>query len=433
VEPREWLESHYNLEKGVGVHAASRATAPTRERIDALLKYLGSPEREFPAIHLTGTNGKTTTARMITQLLVTLGLSVGSYTSPHLERVNERISYQGEPISDDALDELLRTVALVEGEIGIEPSYFEVLTGAAYSWFADLAVDVGVVEVGLGGTWDATTCLDTRVAVITNVAVDHVEYLGTTRAEIAADKAGIVTPGSVLVLGETDPDLVPYFVDRGPAAVLMRDVDFGVRENALAVGGRLVDLYTPGASYPDVLVDLHGAHQGDNAAAALVAVEAFLGTPVESGVVHDAFAHVQSPGRLEIVRRRPLVLLDGAHNVAGAEALRDALSEEFASGPRTLVVGLLREKEPREMLRALGIDDVARLVCCPPPSGRARDPHDVAAAARDLGLPEHDIVVAESVPEAVTEALLQTPEEGQIVIAGSLYVVGAARSLLVGR
>jgi dihydrofolate synthase/folylpolyglutamate synthase len=431
VEPREWLESHYNLEKGVGVHAASRATAPTRERIDALLKYLGSPELEFPAIHLTGTNGKTTTARMITQLLVTLGLSVGSYTSPHLERVNERISYQGEPISDDALDELLRTVELVEREIGIEPSYFEVLTAAAYSWFADLAVDVGVVEVGLGGTWDATTCLDTRVAVITNVAVDHVEYLGTTRAEIAADKAGIVTPGSILVLGETDPDLVPYFVGRGPAEVLQRDVDFGVRENALAVGGRLVDLYTPQASYPDVLVALHGAHQADNAAVALAAVEALIGTAVDPDVVHDAFARVQSPGRLEIVRRRPLVLLDGAHNVAGAEALRDALLEEFASGPRTLVVGLLREKEPHEMLRALGIDEAARLVCCPPPSGRARDPHDVAAAARDLGLSAEQIDVAESVAEAVTEALLQTPEEGQVVITGSLYVVGAARSLLL--
>src|SRR5262245_7081998 len=240
-----------------------------------LLKYLGSPQLEFPAIHLTGTNGKTSTTRMITELLGAAGLSVGTYTSPHLERVNERMSYRGEPISDGELDDVLHTVHLVEREIGIEPSYFEVLTAAAYSWFADLAVDVAVVEVGLGGRWDATNCLDTRVAVITNIALDHVESLGPTAAHIAADKADIVKPGSILVLGETDPELEHFFTDRGPAEVLRRDTDFGVRENALAVGGRLVDLYTPGALYEDLLVPLHGAHQGDNAALAVAASEAF--------------------------------------------------------------------------------------------------------------------------------------------------------------
>ena len=270
MDARAWLDSHVNLETGVGVPASStRATAPSRERIEALLRYLGSPELEFPAVHITGTNGKTSTARMITQLLGSVGLSVGSYTSPHLERVNERIAYQGEPISDADLDELLRTVAIVEGELDIHPSFFDVLTAAAYRWFADLAVDAAVVEVGLGGTWDATNSLDTRVAVITNVALDHVEYLGPTRAQVAAEKAGIVTPGSTLVLGETDPELEHFFTDRGAAEVLRRDVDFGVRDNVLAVGGRLVELYTPMASYADVLVPLHGAHQADNAAIAL--------------------------------------------------------------------------------------------------------------------------------------------------------------------
>ncbi len=432
MDARAWLDSHVNLETGVGVPAAStRATAPSRERIEALLRYLGSPELEYPAVHITGTNGKTSTARMITQLLGSIGLSVGSYTSPHLERVNERIAYQGEPISDADLDELLRTVAIVEGELDIHPSFFDVLTAAAYRWFADLAVDAAVVEVGLGGTWDATNSLDTRVAVVTNVALDHVEYLGPTRAQVAAEKAGIVTPGSTLVLGETDPELEHFFTDRGAAEVLRRDVDFGVRDNVLAIGGRLLELYTPMASYADVLVPLHGAHQADNAAIALTAAEAFLGAPLDPEVVAGAFALVRSPGRLELVRRRPLVILDGAHNVAGAEALRAALVEEFASGPRTLLVGIMREKEPHEMLTALGIDDAARLVCCPPPSGRALDPSVLGDAAIELGFPEEEIEIAESVSEAVTLALLSTPEEGQVVVTGSLYVVGAARSLLV--
>jgi dihydrofolate synthase/folylpolyglutamate synthase len=431
-DARAWLDGHYNLETGVGWPATDRrVTGPTRERIEALSRYLGSPQLEYPAVHLTGTNGKTSTARMVAQLLDAVGLAVGSYTSPHLERVNERISYRGEPIADDDLDVLLGTLALVERELDIQPSYFEVLTAAAFRWFADLAVDLAVVEVGLGGTWDATNCLDTRVAVITNVAIDHVELLGPTREQIAADKAGIIRPGSRLVLGETDPELEHLFRDRQPAQVWRRGVDFGVRENTLAVGGRLVDLYTPSRAYVDLLLPLHGAHQAENAAVALMAAEAFLDAPVEDEVVREAFAAVRSPGRMEVVRRQPLVLLDGAHNVAGAEALRAALDEAFATGPRTLVVGLLREKEPHEMLRALGIDDVALLICCPPPSGRALDPVLVAHAAHDLGLRSDRVVVAESVPEAVTTALLETPEEGQIVISGSLYVVGAARSLLV--
>jgi dihydrofolate synthase/folylpolyglutamate synthase len=433
-DARAWLERHINLETGVGVPASSRrATAPTRERIDALLAYLGSPQLEYPAVHLTGTNGKTSTARMVTELLGTVGLAVGSYTSPHLEHVNERMAYQGIPIADDELDDLLRTVAVVEDALDLHPSYFEVLTAAAYSWFADLAVDVAVVEVGLGGTWDATNSLETRVAVITNVAVDHVNYLGSTRAQIAAEKAGIVQPDATLVLGETDPGLEHFFLDRSPGRVLRRDVDFGVRENTLAFGGRLVDFYTPTRAYPDVLLPLHGAHQADNAALALMTAEALLGAPLEPDLVVAAFSRVVSPGRLEVVRRQPLVLLDGAHNVAGAEALRAALDEEFATGPRTLVAGLLREKDPHEMLRAFGIDEVALLVCCPPPSGRALDPERIADAARDLGLLDEQIEVTESVNEAVTTALLQTPDDGEVVITGSLYVVGAARSLLVRR
>jgi dihydrofolate synthase/folylpolyglutamate synthase len=432
---RGWLDAHVNLERGVGRPATvARQTAPTLARIESMLALLGSPEVEYPIVHLTGTNGKTTTARVVTALLDALGLSVGAYTSPHLEHVNERITYQGEPIGDDDLDELLRIVALVEPSMPEPPSYFEILTGAAYRWFADLAVDAAVVEVGVGGTWDATNAVDAAVAVVTNVSIDHVEYLGPTRESIAAEKAGIVKPGSTLVLGETDPDLTGFFVERGPDVIVRRDRDFGVRSNVPAVGGRLLDLYTPEASYRDVFLPLHGAHQADNAAIALATVEAFTGAAVPDDVLAAAFARVQSPGRLEVVGRRPLVLLDGAHNVAGAEALRSALREEFATdAARSLVVGLLREKEPHEMLTAVGVDDASLLVCCRAPSPRALDPELIAKAARELGVPNDRIEVVDGVPEAVGTALLATPEHGQVVVTGSLYVVGAARAILVRR
>jgi len=426
-----WLSAHVNLES-MGVPAGARRGAPTLERISTLMRYLGSPEIEFPAVHITGTNGKTTTVRVLTELLTTLGLKVGAYTSPHLERVNERMSIDGVAIDDDAFEEMLYAVSLVEESVGVHASYFEIVTAAAFRWFADEAVDVAVVEVGMGGTWDATNVVDGRVAVVTNVSIDHADYLGNTREDIATEKAGIVKPGSALVLGETDPKLQAIFEARGAAKVFRRNAEFGVARNVLAVGGRLVDVDTPAAEYPDVFLPLHGAHQADNAAIALTAAEAFVNAPLPFEVVADAFSRVESPGRLEVVGRRPLVLLDGAHNVAGAQALRAALAEEWGDGLRTLVVGLLREKEPHEMLSALGLEDLEGfLVCCRPPSPRALDPAFVAKAAVDLGLPEERIEVVDRVEDAVSTALLLTPEEGQIVITGSLYVVGVARSVLV--
>jgi dihydrofolate synthase/folylpolyglutamate synthase len=431
-DPRAWLASHVNLEAGVGRPASvRRATAPTLDRIRALLELLGSPELELPAIHLTGTNGKTSTTRMISSLLGALGLSVGQYTSPNLERINERLVWNDEMIGDADLDDLLRLVALVEPSMPEPPSYFEILTAAALRWFADLAVDVAVIEVGVGGTWDATNLVHGRVAVVTNVAIDHVEYLGPTRELIAREKAGIIDPDATLVLGETDPDLVPVFLAREPERVLLRDRDFAVLGQQLALGGRVVDFSTPEGSYPEVFLPLHGRHQVDNAAIALAAAEAFVGAPLPAAVVADGFAAVRSPGRLEIVSRHPLVLLDGAHNVAGAAALRTALDEEFADSTRTLVVGLLAEKEPHEMLGALGLDDAALLLCCRPPSPRALDPALVAKAAIELGFPEDQIEVHDAVRDAIGAAVVATPEDGQIVVTGSLYTVGAARGVFV--
>ncbi len=426
---RDWLDAHVNLERGVGRPAnVARAEAPTLARMFELTMLLGSPQLDFACVHLTGTNGKTSTARMTAALLRAEGYKVGTYTSPNLERVNDRMTVDGEEVRDDQLDDLLRTVRLIENHLSQPPSYFEILTAAAFYWFSDEAVDVAIVEVGLGGTWDATNVIDADVAVITNIAIDHVEYLGSTRESIAREKAGIITPMSALVLGETDPDLAEIFAAQSPQTVVLRDRDFAARSNRLAVGGRLIDLSSPLGQYEDVLLALHGAHQADNAACALAAAEAFHGERLADDVVREAFATVTSPGRLEVVARQPLVVLDGAHNVAGAMALRDALEEEFIPAPRTMILGLLKEKDPREMLEALGIDDVQLLVVCAPPSPRALDPHIIADTARSMGFPEDRIEISDSINAAIGFAMLETPEDGQVIITGSLYLIGAARA-----
>ena len=431
ADTRVWLDAHVNLESlGVPVDVTRRAAHPTLDRMQALAALLGSPQLEYPAIHLTGTNGKTSVTRLAASLLVANGLSVGSYTSPHLERVNERIGWNAEEIADDELAALLVLIAEIEPHLPATPSYFEILTGAALRYFADVAVDAAVVEVGLGGRWDATNVVAGNVAVITNVSIDHVEYLGPTREGIAEEKAGIVEAGATLVLGETSPELIPIFDGRDAGAIWLRDREFGVSANDLAHGGRLVSIFTPDGSYPDVFLSLHGAHQADNAAAALAAAEAFLGRALETEVVAEVFGQARSPGRLEVVGHQPLVLLDGAHNVAGATALRSALAEEFPSSPRTLVIGLLREKDPDEMLEALGAVHAARVVCCRAPSPRARPPEEVAAASVEIGLERDRVEVVDDVAEAVARAVAATGPDEQVVVTGSLYVVGAARAAL---
>jgi dihydrofolate synthase/folylpolyglutamate synthase len=420
-----YLDDHVNLETDVSARAASKRL----DRVARLVELMGDPQDTYPVVHLTGTNGKGSTARMLTALLVAKGLSVGTYTSPHLERFNERIAWNGEPISDAAFVEIIETVAAIERVMDEPPTVFEILTAAAFRWFADIAVDVGVIEVGLGGRWDATNVADGQVAVVTNVSLDHAETIGPTLADIATEKAGIVKPGSTLVLGETDPALAEIF-RAGPAArVWERDRDFGCESNHLAHAGRLVDLRMPGADYPDVYLPLHGAHQGDNAAIALAAAEAFFGAPLDAEVVEEAFAAVRVPGRLEVVGRQPLVILDGAHNPAGAAAAAEAIAEEFGSvASRILVVGFLQGKDPAEMLAALGAGGARALVACPAPSPRTLPPEEVAAAARAIGI---DAETAGSVPEALARALAIGSPDDLILVSGSLYVVGAARAALV--
>ena len=431
-EALAWLDGHVNLETGVGFTAppTRERGAPTLDRIRELTTLLGTPQAEFPTVHLTGTNGKTSTARMAATLLEATGRSVGLATSPHLEHVRERVVWNGDPIDDASLARVLTQIEVTEEFLTELPSYFEIMVAAAFTFFADVAVHVGVIEVGMGGTWDATNVVDADVAVVTNVGLDHTAFLGSTRAEIATDKAGIIRPHATLVLGETDPELVEIFVAREPARTWLRDRDFGVRLSRLAHGGHLVDLYTPGAEYPEVFVPLHGAHQVDNAAIALAAAQAHVGTPLDEEAVHEGFARVTSPGRLEVMGTQPLILLDGAHNAVGAAALARALRDEFAPQPRTLVVGLLREKDPAEMLDALDVTGVEHLVCTRPPTPRALDPVSVADAAIALGVDADRIDVLPDTVDAVQRARDVTAADGQIVVTGSLYVVGAARAAL---
>ena len=419
-----YLDSHINLERMV----SSRRDAPTLERMRRLTDVMGDPQSGFPVIHVTGTNGKGSTVAMISRLLVEHGLSVGTYTSPHLERINERIVRNGLAISDEDFAESVAAIADLEIVAGVRPSHFEILTAAAFRWFADVAVDVAVIEVGLLGRWDATNVADGQVAVVTNVSLDHTEYAGPTREDIAKEKAGIVKPGSSLVLGETDPSLAAIFRRAGAERVYEREVDFDCVANEFALGGRLLGLQTPGASYSDVFLPLHGRHQGDNAAAALCAVEAFFDTPVDPGLLAEAFADVRMPGRFEVLGHRPLVILDGAHNLAGAEVAATVMHEEFDPvGERVFVVGFLRGRDPAEMLNCLDASESKLVICCTPPSPRAIPAEETARAARALGC---QVAVIDDVGRAASHALASVSEDDAILVTGSLYVVGAARAYL---
>jgi dihydrofolate synthase / folylpolyglutamate synthase len=420
-----YLDRHVNHEARAG-----RIEGLSLDNMHRMLRVLGDPQSAYPAIHLTGTNGKGSVARMITALLVESGLTVGTFTSPHLERLNERIARNGEPISDDELAESIGDVAAIEELVEVDPSYFEILTAAAFSWFARVAVDVAVIEVGLLGRFDSTNVVDADVAVVTNVGLDHTDGVGDWRSAVASEKAGIVKPGSFLVLGETDPALVPIFRAEGPRQVWERDIDFGTDANLAAVGGRLLDLRTPNGELEQVYLPLHGRHQGDNAAVAVAAVEAFFDRGLTDEVVNAAFAGLTNPGRLEVMGRAPLVIIDGAHNPDGAARAREALDEDFAvAGRHILVVGLLAGRDIEGMLEALGAPEAELVIGCTPDSPRAIPADEVARVAAKLGVESEAI---DDVGAAVDAALAVATPEDAILVAGSLYVVGAARHHLLG-
>ncbi|HUC05482.1 MAG TPA: folylpolyglutamate synthase/dihydrofolate synthase family protein [Acidimicrobiales bacterium] len=421
-----WLDDHIDFESTM----PSRRAIPTLDRMHAAMSVLGDPHLSIPSVHITGTNGKGSTTAMVTALLMAQGLTVGTYTSPNLHTVAERIARDGRPIGAESLTQVLEELASLEPLFPERLTRFELLTAAAFSWFGDEAVDAMVVEVGLGGTWDSTNVITGDVAVLTNVSFDHTDVLGPTLEGIASDKAGIAKAGRPVVVGETSPDLVALIESRaaelGAGPVWMAGREFGCESNSVAVGGRLVTLWTPDSRYEDVVVPLHGAHQGSNASVALAAAEAFFGRPLSDDVVTEAFAAVVVPGRLEVLDRHPLLLVDGAHNVAGMAALGRALPEEFSvEGETVAVVGMLSGRDPLAMLDALAPARVSKVVACQPDSPRAIAARDVADAGRALGL---TVLVEPVIADALRVARGLVDDDGMVVVAGSLYVVGDARA-----
>jgi dihydrofolate synthase / folylpolyglutamate synthase len=409
---------------------------PDLDRITTLCELLGRPDQAFPSIQLTGTNGKTTTAHMITALLGALGLTAGTYTSPHLQDVRERIRIAGEPISRDAVVAGLAYLEPFLSEVDTRHpervTFFEVLTALALNHFADQPVDVGVIEVGMGGRWDATNLVRGEVALVGTVSLDHVE-LGATVDAVAQEKAGIIKPGATVVSGRQEPSVAAILAgiarERGSRLVVAGQ-DFAVTSRELAVGGQLVTLQGVTGEFEEVYVPLHGAHQADNAAAALAAVEGFLGFAggLDPAVVREGFAAVRSPGRLEVIRRPELstVVLDGAHNPVGARSLATALSDEFGFRHRVVVLGVLGDKDVEAVVAEL-LPVADHLVLTEAPSSRSA-PVDRLAKA----VPPGTVTVeqAADVAAALELATGLTAEGDAVVVTGSLYTVGAARDAL---
>ncbi|MBX6357063.1 MAG: bifunctional folylpolyglutamate synthase/dihydrofolate synthase [Micromonosporaceae bacterium] len=415
-------------------------------KIEQLLDLLGSPQRAYPAIHLTGTNGKTSTARMIDSLLRAHGLHTGRYTSPHLETVRERISLDGEPVDERRFVQIYREVAPVAGLVdqrSAEPlSYFDLTTAMAFATFADAPVDVAVVEVGLGGEEDATNVLHAGVCVITPIGLDHTEWLGDTLADIAWAKAGIIHKEATVVVAAQDEEAARPILERCAqmgATIAREGSEFGVLRRAVAVGGQLLTLQGLGGVYEEVFVPLHGAHQAQNAAVALAAVEAFLGAgtsrALDADVVREGFAGVSSPGRLERVRTAPTILLDAAHNPHGMAATVAALEEEFAFNRLVAVVAMLADKDVRHVLELLE-PVVDALVVTRNSSSRAMPARELAAIATEI-FREEAVRVVPSMPDAIEAAveLAESDVAGElsgvgVLITGSVYTVADARRLL---
>jgi dihydrofolate synthase/folylpolyglutamate synthase len=418
---------------------------PSLDRITAFCEMLGDPQRSFRSIHLTGTNGKTSTSRMIDTLLRALELRTGRFTSPHVERMSERISIDGEPLSDEdfvgAFNDVAPYTHLVDSDQPFPLSFFETVVGMAYAAFADAPVDVAVVEVGMGGTWDATNVIDADVAVILPVAVDHASYLGENPGAIAREKAGIIKPGSMVVMAEQPLDAATVLLERAQevgATVAREGIEYGVVSRVAAVGGQVVTLQGLRARYDEVFLPLFGAHQAQNAAVALAAVEAFAGdAALDDDLVRAAFAEVTSPGRLEVIRRSPTIVLDAAHNPAGARATADALEDSFQFAPLIGVMGVMSDKDYEGVLAAFE-PHLAHLICTQNSTDRAMPAEALAEAALDVFDEDRVTVVADlagAIEAAATlaeagEAFGSPLGSGAVLVTGSVVTVGEARTLL---
>ena len=439
------------IEQQILARRPEHSVDPSLDRIIALTSLLGDPQRAYPVVHITGTNGKTSTARMTETLLRGRGLRTGLFTSPHLTSVRERICVDGQPLSPERFVEVYREVEpyllLVDSQHPIKLSFFEVLTGMAFAAFADAPVDVAVIEVGMGGTWDTTNVADGVVAVVTAISIDHVQYLGDTVSAIASDKAGIIKPGAVVVLGQQPVDAAAELMRQAVkvgASVAREGIEFGVLTREIAVGGQRLAIRGLLGEYHDLYLPLFGAYQAGNAACALAAVEAFSGaagspsqrpaqangdaaTPsvviaehaggLEDDMVKAAFAMMSSPGRLEIVRRSPLVLVDSAHNPAGMAATAAALSEAFGPAEVVAVLAVSADKDVAGILDALE-PVAAGVVATTNSSKRSMPATELAELARSVFGPDR-VHVAERLDDAI-EVAVGLADEAASQIAGPL-------------
>ena len=408
------------------------------------MELLGDPQQMFGVVHITGSNGKTSTARMIDSLLRAHGLRAGLMTSPHLTVLNERIVIDGEPISDDALvanyNDIEPFLAMVDTELEGqgEPAltFFEALTVLAFACFADAPVDVAVVEVGMGGEWDSTNVANADVAVLTSIGLEHVEKLGPTLVDIARTKSGIIKPASRVVSAAQNVEVVNVLVDaceknEAPLFVLGRDITLGTITPG--VGGQLIDVTTPVGSYSQLALPLLGLHQAENAALAIAAVEQFLGGgehSLERDVVAEGLGHSSSPGRLQVISTEPSIIVDAAHNPHGAEALSRAVMSSFQFDTLVVVLGILGDKDARGIVEAL--DPVADyFVVTQPSSERARDVVDLADTVSQLAGPDRTSWRA-NLADAIELAKAQAGPSGGVLITGSAVMVGEAMTIVKG-
>lgn len=415
--------------------------APTLSRIERLLALIGDPQHACPVIHVAGTNGKTSTARMIDALLSEFGLRVGRFTSPHLQSMTERITLDGAPIEAERFIETFRDLepylALVDADLDTPLTFFETITAMAYAAFADAPVDIAVVECGLGGEWDATNVANGQVAVITPIGFDHMEYLGDTLEKIAATKAGIIKSGATAIMAQQTREAAPPLLQRAATveAVIAREgMEFAVASREVAIGGQLISLQGLRGTYDGIFLPLYGAHQAHNAAVALAAVEAFLGDTEQLDIdtIRAGFAAATSPGRLEIVRRAPTIILDAAHNPHGATALVDALDEAFSFETLIGVVSVFADKDVRGVLEVLEpiLDEV---VVTASSSDRATRPAVLFALAEEIfgiGRVHVENDLATAIETAVALAESGSGTGGGVIVTGSVIAVGQARALL---
>jgi len=417
---------------------------PSLDRIKALVDILGSPQDTFRSIHIAGTNGKTSTSRMVDSLLQAFELRTGRFTSPHLESPLERICLNGIPITPTFFNYTYNDIAsyidLIDQRSdsnGVPLSYFEVMTAIAFAAFADAPIDVAVLEAGMGGEWDATNIVASDVAVMMPIGLDHQEYLGETIAEIAETKAGIFESGKPVVMAHQEMQAAQVLMRKAAemeAIPLREGLDFGIEKRSLAVGGQLLTIQGLGGTYEDIFLPLHGRHQGSNAAVALVTLEAFLGggsNALDSDVIREGFANASSPGRLEIMRRNPTVMIDAAHNAHGAIALSRALAEEFTFDRVIAVVAILGDKDVVKFLNELSkVAD--EIIVTRNSSPRAMPIEDLKRIAVDI-FEEGAVSAASSIAAAIQEAVEKASQPNVsigVLVTGSVVTAGAARALL---